>query len=69
MCAVWTIFLLFDNFCGFPIKFVLLHRVIMAKDKFHDNVREALLKEGWIITAEQKHFDLGEVARSKCHRL
>lgn len=31
----------------------------MAKDKFHDNVREALVKEGWTITAEQLRIDLG----------
>lgn len=32
----------------------------MAKDKFHDNVREALQKEGWAITAELMRIDLGE---------
>jgi hypothetical protein len=32
----------------------------MAKDKFHNNVREALLKEGWIITAEQLRIELDE---------
>lgn len=31
----------------------------MAKDKFHDNVRTALQKEGWTITAEQMRIDLG----------
>ena len=32
----------------------------MAKDIFHLNVREALQKDGWIITAEQMRIDLGE---------
>ena len=32
---------------------------ILAKDKFHDNVRRALQKEGWIITSEQMRIDLG----------
>ncbi|MFN0015624.1 MAG: element excision factor XisH family protein [Saprospiraceae bacterium] len=31
----------------------------MAKDKFHDNVRLALQKDGWVITAEQFRIDLG----------
>jgi XisH protein len=31
----------------------------LAKDKFHDNVREALQKEGWTITAEQMQIDIG----------
>jgi ABC-type antimicrobial peptide transport system ATPase subunit len=38
----------------------------MAKDKFHDNVRIALQKEGWSITAEQMRIDfwsLNEVAK------
>ena len=30
----------------------------MAKDIFHDNVREAIRKEGWIVTAEQWRIDL-----------
>lgn len=34
----------------------------MAKDIFHDNVREALIKEGWTITAEQLRVRLGRAA-------
>jgi hypothetical protein len=30
----------------------------MAKDKFHDNVKRALEKEGWTITAEQLRINL-----------
>lgn len=29
----------------------------MAKDKFHNNVREALVKEGWTITNEEWRID------------
>lgn len=32
----------------------------MAKDIFHSNVRDALQKDGWVITAEQMRLDLGE---------
>ena len=32
----------------------------MAKDIFHANVRQALEKEGWIITLDPLHIDLDE---------
>jgi XisH protein len=32
----------------------------MARDKFHNNVREGLIKEGWRVTAEQLRIDLDE---------
>jgi hypothetical protein len=38
------------------------NRTVMAKDIFHDNVREALIKEGWTITAEQLRVRLGRAA-------
>lgn len=33
----------------------------MAKDKFHDAVRRALEKEGWIITDDPYSFSVGNV--------
>lgn len=30
----------------------------MAKDKFHDNVKAALNKDGWVVTAEQLRITL-----------
>jgi XisH protein len=39
------------NFC---VKF----EYIMAKDIFHDNVRQALIKDGWSITEDPLHIDL-----------
>ena len=32
----------------------------MAKDIFHENVRQALIKEGWSITSDPLHIDLDE---------
>lgn len=34
----------------------------MARDVFHDNVREALQKDGWTITAEQLRIRLGKAS-------
>lgn len=34
----------------------------MARDKFHDNVRIALEKDGWKITAEQLRISLGKAS-------
>lgn len=34
----------------------------MAKDKFHDNVRIALEKDGWKITAEQLRISIGKAS-------
>jgi len=34
----------------------------MARDKFHDNARIALEKEGWTITAEQLRISLGKAS-------
>ena len=33
----------------------------MARDKFHENVREALLKEGWNITDDPLTFKVGKI--------
>lgn len=33
----------------------------MAKDRFHDAVRSALEKEGWIITADPYQMSVGDV--------
>ncbi len=33
----------------------------MARDLFHDNVKEALIKEGWTITADPLTFKIGNV--------
>lgn len=32
----------------------------MAKDIFHENVRQALIKDGWSITSDPLHIDLDE---------
>ena len=32
-----------------------------AKDKFHDAVKNALIKDGWIITADPLQIKLGEI--------
>jgi XisH protein len=40
--------------------FVSKTEYIMAKDIFHENVREALLKEGWKITSDLLRIDLDE---------
>lgn len=33
----------------------------MARDTFHDNVKEALIKDGWQITADPLSFKIGNV--------
>jgi hypothetical protein len=33
----------------------------MAKDKFHNIVKNALIKEGWMVTADPMSFKVGEV--------
>jgi XisH protein len=33
----------------------------MARDLFHDNVKEALIKEGWLITNDPLSFKIGNV--------
>ncbi|MBL7814837.1 MAG: XisH family protein [Saprospiraceae bacterium] len=33
----------------------------MARDLFHENVKEALIKEGWIITNDPLSFKIGNV--------
>lgn len=33
----------------------------MARDIFHENVKEALLKDGWTITADPLTFKIGKV--------
>ena len=33
----------------------------MARDKFHENVREALIKEGWHITDDPLTFKVGKI--------
>ena len=33
----------------------------MARDVFHENVKEALIKEGWIITNDPLSFKIGNV--------
>jgi hypothetical protein len=33
----------------------------MAKDKFHNIVKNALIKEGWTVTADPMSFKVGEV--------
>jgi hypothetical protein len=40
--------------------FVSKIKYIMAKDIFHENVREALQKEGWKITSDLLRIDLDE---------
>ncbi len=38
-----------------------LYNVAMAKDAIHDAVRNALIKDGWAILAEQVHLSYGEL--------
>ena len=33
----------------------------MARDLFHENVKEALIKEGWIITNDPLSFKIGNM--------
>jgi XisH protein len=33
----------------------------MARDLFHENVKEALIKEGWLITNDPLSFKIGNV--------
>ena len=37
------------------------NKFTMARDLFHDNVREALIKEGWHITDDPLTFKIGKV--------
>ena len=49
---------------GFPVFSVfsvllLVEKLGMAKDKFHDNVRKALEKDGWTITEDPYFLMVG----------
>jgi hypothetical protein len=41
---------------------LFLQKIKMAKDIFHDAVKQALIKEGWTITHDPYAFELGEVS-------
>jgi hypothetical protein len=55
-CFYWC-FNINAYFCN---QFKLKHN--MARDTFHDNVKEALVKEGWTITNDPLSFKVGNVS-------